>query len=45
METLLVKIFGTALALSQVTTAPDAVQTRFDRTWDQPLVAQQLRAG
>ncbi len=45
MESLLVKIFGTALALSQVTTAPDAVQTRFDRTWDQPRVAQLLQAG
>ncbi len=45
MESLLVKIFGTALALSQVTTAPDAVQTRFDRTWDQPRVAELLQAG
>ena len=45
MEALLVKIFATALALSQVTTAPDAVQTRFDRTRDQPRVAQLLQAG
>ncbi len=45
MESLLVKIFGTALALSQVATAPDAVQTRFDRTLDQPRVAQLLQAG
>ena len=45
METLLVKIFGTALALSQVTTAPDAVQTQFDRTRDQPKVARLLQSG
>ena len=30
MDTLLVKIFATALALSQVTTEPDALKTRFD---------------
>ncbi len=45
METLLVKMFATALALSQVTTAPEAVATRFDRTADQAAVAQLLRAG
>jgi membrane carboxypeptidase/penicillin-binding protein len=45
METLLVKIFATALALSQVTTAPEAVATRFDRVADQGAVAQLLRAG
>src|ERR1700687_545525 len=45
METLLVKIFATALALSQVTTAPEAVTTRFDREIDQAAVAQLLRAG
>src|SRR4051794_11959573 len=45
METLLVKIFATALALSQVTTAPEAVETRFDRTLDQARVATLLRAG
>src|SRR5882672_8971510 len=45
METLLVKIFATALALSQVTTAPDAVKTRFDRAQDQAQVAQLLGAG
>ncbi|MEA2948287.1 MAG: penicillin-binding protein [Alphaproteobacteria bacterium] len=45
METLLVKIFATALALSQVTTAPDAVKTSFDRTQDQAQVAQLLSAG
>src|ERR1700745_1364519 len=45
METLLVKIFATALALSQVTTTPDAVKTQFDRGRDQEQVAQLLRAG
>ena len=41
----LLKIFATALALSQVTTAPDAVQTRFDRTRDQLVVTRLLQAG
>jgi penicillin-binding protein 1A len=45
METILVKMFATALALSQVTTAPEAVATRFDRVTDQAAVAQLLRAG
>src|SRR5437763_14299100 len=45
METLLVKIFATALALSQVTTAPESVATRFDRVADQAAVAQLLSAG
>jgi penicillin-binding protein 1A len=45
MESLLVKIFATALALSQVTTAPEAVKTQFDRARDQEQVAQLLRAG
>jgi penicillin-binding protein 1A len=45
METLLVKIFATALALSQVTTTPDAVKTEFDRGKDQAQVAQLLQAG
>jgi penicillin-binding protein 1A len=45
METLLVKIFATALALSQVTTAPDAVATRFDRVAGQAAVGELLRAG
>jgi len=45
METLLVKIFATALALSQVTTAPEAITTRFERETDQPRVAALLRAG
>jgi penicillin-binding protein 1A len=42
---MLVKIFATALALSQVTTAPDTVQTRFDRVRDQPQVTRLLQAG
>src|SRR6516165_9873996 len=45
METLLVKIFATALALSQVTTAPETVAPRFDRVADQATVAQLLSAG
>jgi penicillin-binding protein 1A len=45
METVLVKIFATALALSQVTTTPDAVKTQFDRVRDQEQVAQLLHAG
>ena len=45
METLLVKMFATALALSQVATAPDAVKTQFDRAHDQPQVARLLQAG
>jgi membrane peptidoglycan carboxypeptidase len=45
METLLVKLFATALALSQVMTAPEAVVTRFDRAAGQAAVAELLRAG
>jgi penicillin-binding protein 1A len=45
METLLVKIFAVALALSQVTTTPEAVKTEFDRDHDQPEVARILHAG
>ena len=45
MESLLVKIFALALALSQVTTTPDAVKTQFDRTRDQEEVARLLGAG
>src|SRR3974377_2145455 len=45
MESLLVKIFATALALSQVTTAPEALKTRFDRAADQTQVGELLRAG
>jgi membrane carboxypeptidase/penicillin-binding protein len=45
METILVKVFATALALSQVTTTPDAIKTQFDRVRDQEQVAQLLHAG
>src|SRR5258708_17077387 len=45
MESILVKIFAPALALSQVTTAPDGVKTRFERAQDQQQVAELLRAG
>src|SRR5215471_5912248 len=45
METLLVKIFAVTLALSQVTTTPEAVKTAFDRDRDQPEVARILHAG
>ena len=45
METLIVKIFATVLALSQVTTTPGAVKTEFNRDLDQQQVAQLLRDG
>jgi penicillin-binding protein 1A len=45
MDTLLVKIFATALTLSQVTTAPDALKTEFDRVADQGKVVALLRDG
>src|SRR5438132_14433440 len=45
MDALLVKIFATALTLSQVTTAPDTVKTQFDRTTGQGEVVRLLRAG
>jgi penicillin-binding protein 1A len=45
MDTLLVKIFATALTLSQVTTTPDAIKTHFDRGQDQAQVVQLLRDG
>src|SRR5580704_15272113 len=45
MDMLLVKIFDTALTLSQVTTAPDALKTEFDRTADQSKVVALLRDG
>jgi penicillin-binding protein 1A len=45
METILAKIFATALALSLITTAPEAVKTQFDRSRDQDEVAQLLRTG
>src|SRR5215208_1122767 len=45
MDILLVKIFATALTLSQVTTAPDTLKTQFDRVQDQQQVARLLQAG
>jgi 1A family penicillin-binding protein len=45
MDALLVKIFATALTLSQVTTAPDSVKTQFDRVQDQSEVVHILQAG
>ena len=45
MESILVKIFATGLALSQVTTTPDAVKTEFDKDRDQPVVAELLHQG
>jgi len=45
MDTLLVKIFATALALSQVLTQPQAVKTKFDPAADQAQVVQILRNG
>ena len=45
MNTILVKIFATALALSQVTTRPEAVRTQFDPVRDRAKVAQLLTAG
>jgi penicillin-binding protein 1A len=45
METVLVKIFATALALSQVMTQPQAVKTHFDPAQDQAEVVQILRDG
>ena len=45
MEAILVKVFATALALSQVTTRPDAVKTQFDPVADQAEVVQLLSDG
>jgi penicillin-binding protein 1A len=45
MDALLVKIFATALTLSQVATAPDTLKTQFDRVQDQGQVVQLLQAG
>src|SRR6201986_4028108 len=45
MDAILVKIFATALALSQVTTTPDAVKTEFDPDRDQAAVAQPRSSG
>jgi len=45
MDTLLVKIFATALTFSQVATAPDTLKTQFDPLVDAPKVVALLRAG
>src|ERR1700738_5032056 len=45
MDMILVKIFATALALSEVTTQPQAVKTHFDPVQDRAEVVQLLRDG
>ena len=45
MDIILVKIFATALALSEVMTQPQAVKTKFDPVTDRDQVVQILRAG
>ncbi len=45
MNTILIKLFATALTLSQVTTRPDAVRTQFDPATDGPEVVKILRDG
>ena len=45
MNAVLIKIFATALALSQVTTKPDAIKTQFDPATDKDQVVQILRDG
>jgi len=45
MNPILVKVFATALALSQVTTRPDTVKTQFDSARDRAEVVQILRDG
>src|SRR5262245_54701365 len=45
MDTLLIKIFATALTFSQVATAPDRVKTQFDPAQDSQQVVSLLRAG
>src|ERR1700733_14150786 len=45
MDTILVKLFATALALSEVMTQPQAVKTHFDPVQDQAEVVQILRNG
>jgi penicillin-binding protein 1A len=45
MDPILVKIFATALALSEVMTQPQAVKTHFDPVVDQAAVVQILRDG
>jgi penicillin-binding protein 1A len=45
MDAMTVKVFATALALSQVTTQPQAVKTHFESLKDQDEVVQILRNG
>ena len=45
MDPILVKIFATALALSEVLTQPQSVKTHFDPATDQAQVVQILRNG
>ena len=45
MNAVLLKIFAIGLALSQVTTKPDAINTQFDPVRDQAVVQQLLVAG
>jgi penicillin-binding protein 1A len=45
MDIILVKIFATALALSEVMTQPQAVKTQFDPVQDRDQVVQILRNG
>ena len=45
MDSLLVKIFATALTFSQVTVGPEAIKTEFDPIQDQREVVELLRAG
>src|ERR1700704_2866739 len=45
MDAILIKMFATALALSQVATRPEAVKTQFDPAQDQAEVVQLLRNG
>jgi penicillin-binding protein 1A len=45
MDAILIKIFATALTLSQVVTHPEAVKTEFDPAQDQAEVVQLMRDG
>ncbi|MPZ37638.1 MAG: glycosyl transferase [Rhizobiales bacterium] len=45
MDSLLVKIFATALTFSQVTVGPETIKTKFDPIQDQHEVVTLLRAG
>ncbi|TGE00728.1 penicillin-binding protein 1A [Methylobacterium nonmethylotrophicum] len=45
MNAILIKLFATALTLSQVTTRPDAIRTQFDPAKDGPEVVRLLRDG